>query len=126
MGGKYQHPWGALGCSTLQTGQTTLPYRKPGHKNTKTHNNQHEQAPPYPPAALAISLHGNIRHGPISWCRVASAPIAVVAVADSIITAANATAVNAADHAAVATPLAAVAGNNDGDAITMLKSVCNL
>ena len=50
---------------------------------------------------------------------VASAPVPIVAVADSIITAANATAVNAADHAAVATPLAAAAGNNDGNAITM-------
>jgi len=36
MGGKYQHPWGALGCSTLQIGQTTLPCREPGHKK---HNN---------------------------------------------------------------------------------------
>ena len=37
MGGKYQHPWGALGCSTLQTWQTTLPYREPGHKKHKKH-----------------------------------------------------------------------------------------
>ncbi len=68
-GGTYQHKWGALGCSTLQTGQTALPYCKPGHKNTTTHNNQHEQASPYPPAALVLSLHGNICHGPISWHR---------------------------------------------------------
>ncbi len=40
---KFQHPWGALGCSTLQTGQTTLPYREPGYKkHSNTHNNQHE------------------------------------------------------------------------------------
>ena len=51
---------------------------------------------------------------------VASAAIAVVAAADSIITAPNATAVNTA-NAAVATPLAALAGNNDENAITTLK-----
>jgi hypothetical protein len=37
MGGKYQHPWGAHGCSTLQIGQTTLPYHEPGHKKTQQH-----------------------------------------------------------------------------------------
>ena len=36
-GGKYQHPWCALGCSTLKTGQTTLPYHEPGHKKHNTH-----------------------------------------------------------------------------------------
>ncbi len=33
----------------------------------KTHNNQHDPPPPCPSAALALSLHGNIRHGPKSW-----------------------------------------------------------
>ena len=47
---------------------------------------------------------------------------AVAATAYSIITAADAAAVNAAD-AAVATPLAAAAGINDDDAITMSKHV---
>ena len=56
---------------------------------------------------------------------VASAPIATVAAADSIIIAVDAAAVNAADHAAdhaaVAAPLAAAAGNNDDDAVTTSK-----
>jgi hypothetical protein len=33
---------------------------------TTTHNNQREPEPPYPPAALVLSLHGNISHGPKS------------------------------------------------------------
>ncbi len=37
MGGKYQHPWGALGCSTLQIGQTTLPYHEPHPKTQPQH-----------------------------------------------------------------------------------------
>jgi hypothetical protein len=32
---------------------------------TTTHNNQHELPLPYPSAALALSLHENILHGPI-------------------------------------------------------------
>jgi hypothetical protein len=36
---------------------------------TTTHKNQHEPLPPYPSAALALSLHGNILHGPKSWHR---------------------------------------------------------
>jgi hypothetical protein len=36
---------------------------------TTTHNNQHEPPLPYPSAALALSLHGNILHGPKSLCR---------------------------------------------------------
>jgi hypothetical protein len=35
---------------------------------TTTHNNQHEPLPAYPSAALALSLQGNILHGPKSWC----------------------------------------------------------
>ncbi len=35
---------------------------------TTTHNNHHELLPPYPSAALALSLHGNILHWPKSWC----------------------------------------------------------
>jgi hypothetical protein len=36
---------------------------------TTTHNNQHEPLPPYPSAALALSIYGNILHGPKSWRR---------------------------------------------------------
>jgi hypothetical protein len=36
---------------------------------TTTHNSHHEPPPPYPSAALALSLHGNILHGPKSWRR---------------------------------------------------------
>ncbi len=36
---------------------------------TTTHNNQCELLPPYPSVALALSLHGNILHGPKSWNR---------------------------------------------------------
>ena len=35
----------------------------------KTHNNQHDPPLPYPSATLALSLHGNIHHGPKSWSR---------------------------------------------------------
>jgi hypothetical protein len=35
---------------------------------TTTHNNQHALLPPYPPAALALSVHGNFSHTPKSWC----------------------------------------------------------
>jgi hypothetical protein len=38
-------------------------------KGSTTHNNQHEPPPPYPSAALALSLHDNICHGLKSWCR---------------------------------------------------------
>ncbi len=34
---------------------------------TTTHNNQHELPLPYPPAALALSFHGNFSHAPKSW-----------------------------------------------------------
>ena len=61
----------SLGCIRLlySTGKLRYPTMSQDTKNTTTHNNQHEQAPPYPPAALALSLHGNIRHGPRSWRR---------------------------------------------------------
>ena len=58
-----------LGALLYKLGKLRYPTASQDTKNTTTHNNQHEQAPPYPPAALALSLHGNIRHGPISWRR---------------------------------------------------------
>ena len=63
----------SLGCSwvlyyTNWANNATLPQART-QKTQKTHDNQHDQAPPYPPAASVLSLHGNIRHGPISWRR---------------------------------------------------------
>jgi len=64
MGGKYQHPWGALGRSTLQTWQTTLPYREPGHKKHKN-----TQQPTWSGAALPTSGFGPLspwQHPPLT------------------------------------------------------------
>jgi hypothetical protein len=38
-------------------------------QNTTTHNNQHELLPPYPSAALALSLHGQAIGTTNQWCR---------------------------------------------------------
>ncbi len=68
MGGKVS-AWAR--CSTLQkwVKYSALP-QATTQNTTTTHNNQHEPPPPYPSAALALSLHGNILHGPKSWyCR---------------------------------------------------------
>jgi hypothetical protein len=54
--------------STKWIKYSTLP-RATTQNTTTTHNNQHVPPPPYPSAALALSLHGNIRHGPKSWRR---------------------------------------------------------
>ncbi len=53
-------------CSTLKkkVKYSALPQAT---NATTTHNNQHE--PPPPPYPLALSLHGNICHGPKSWHR---------------------------------------------------------
>jgi hypothetical protein len=53
--------------STKWVKYSTLP-RATTQNTTITHNNQHELPPPYPSAALALSLHGCILHGPKSWC----------------------------------------------------------
>ena len=55
------HPFFVCSCTKHLT--------KARDHNTKhkTHNNQHDPPPAYPSAALALSLHGNIRHGPKSW-----------------------------------------------------------
>ncbi len=58
--------WVAL---LYKLGKLRYPIASQDTKNTTTHINQHEQVLPNPPAALALSLHGNIRHGPISWRR---------------------------------------------------------
>jgi hypothetical protein len=57
-----------LGTLLYKLGKLRYPTASQDTTNTTTHNNQHEQVPPYKPAALVLSLHGNIRHGPISWC----------------------------------------------------------
>jgi hypothetical protein len=48
-----------LGAVLYKLGKLRYPTASKDTKNTTTHNNQHEQAPPYPPAALVLSLHGN-------------------------------------------------------------------
>ena len=68
-------------------------------------------------AGVAATLETSVTAATV----VASAPVAVVATTDSIITAAAATAVNVADHAAVAVPLATKARNKDDNAMTMSK-----
>ncbi len=51
----------------LELGKLHYPTASHIKKHTTTHNNQHEQAPPYPPVALVLSLHGDIHRGPRSW-----------------------------------------------------------
>jgi len=43
---------------------------------TTTHNNQHELLPPYPPAASALSLHGQASGATKSWRRRSPTPCA--------------------------------------------------
>jgi hypothetical protein len=54
--------------STKWVKYSTIP-QATTQNTTTSHNNQHELLPPYPSAALALSLYGNILHGPKSWCR---------------------------------------------------------
>ncbi len=48
---------GLLGALLYKLGKLRYPTASQDINNTATHNNQHEQAPPYPPAALVLSLH---------------------------------------------------------------------
>jgi hypothetical protein len=66
IGGGYQH-W--LGALLYKIGIISTLSRATTQNTTTTHNYQHELPPPYPSAALALSLHNNIRHGPKSWRR---------------------------------------------------------
>jgi len=51
LSGEKYHPW--LGALLYKMGKI-----RGGNTTTATHKNQHEPLPPYPPAALALSLHG--------------------------------------------------------------------
>ena len=57
---------GAVLYSTKWVTYSALPQATTQNTTTK-HNNQHEPPTPFPSAALALSLHGNIFHGPNSW-----------------------------------------------------------
>ena len=65
IGGEYQHRLGAL---LYKMGKISTLSQATTQNTTTTHNNQHEPPLPYPSAALALSLHDNIRHGPKYWC----------------------------------------------------------
>ncbi len=66
IGGEYQH-W--LGALLYKMGKISTLSRATTQNTTTTHNDQHEPPPPCPSAALALSLHDNIRNGPKSWRR---------------------------------------------------------
>ena len=59
-----------VGCSTLQyMGKISTLMRATTQNTTTTHNNQHELPPPYPTAALALSLHGQAVGATNQWRR---------------------------------------------------------
>ncbi len=49
-----------LGALLYKSGKLRYPTARHNPKHNHTHNNQHEQVPSYPPAALVLSLQGNI------------------------------------------------------------------
>jgi hypothetical protein len=66
IGGEYQHRFGAL---LYKMGKISTLSRATTQNKTTTHNNQHEPLPPYPSAALALSLHGQAVGTTNQWRR---------------------------------------------------------
>jgi len=66
IGGKY---WHGLGALLYKMGKISTLSRATTQNTTTTRNNQHEPLPPYPSAALTLSLHGQAVGATNQWRR---------------------------------------------------------